>query len=101
MKEGVQDECADAQDYGAFGGDWGDLDKDYDDAESDYGDYVQPTKKPLIFKEFFNNKPLSGRRKYEPRSKKKEADTSYNQIPDLPPPAAFPDLFSNMPAGGG
>ena len=65
MKEGVTDECADAQDYGAFGGDWGDLDKDYDDEETDYGDYVQPTKKPLIFKEFFNNKPLSGRRKYE------------------------------------
>ena len=101
MKEGVTDECADAQDYGAFGGDWDDLDKDYDDAETDYGDYVQPTKKPLIFKEFFNNKPLSGRRKYEPRSKKKQVDTSYNQIPDLPPPAAFPDLFSNMPAGGG
>ena len=50
MKEGVQDECADAQDYGAFGGDWGDLDKDYDDAESDYGDYVQPTKKPLMMR---------------------------------------------------
>ena len=99
MKEGVQqDECADADDYGAFGGDWSDLDEDYDNAD---GDYVQPTKKPLIFKEFFNDKPLSSRRKYEPRSKKKQADLSYNQIPDLPPPAAFPDLFSAMPAGGG
>ena len=99
MKEGVQDECADPNDYGAFGGNWGDLDDDYDNADTDYGDYVQPTKKPLIFKEFFNNKPLSSRRKYEARSKKK--DTSYNQIPDLPPPAAFPDLFSAMPGGGG
>ena len=107
MKEGVaNDECQEDE-FGAFGGDWGEFEDedytdDYKDSDSkEYGDYVQPTKKPLIFKEFFNNSPLSTRRKYKPKEKKQQVDNSYNQIPDLPPPASFPNLFNNVPGAGG
>ena len=85
----MKDECQGDDDFGAFGGDWGQLDEEYNNGEeSDFSDYVQPTKKPLIFKDkFFNDKPLSTRRKYEPRVKKEQLDSGYNQIPDLPKPA--------------
>ena len=50
LKEGVKDECQGDDDFGAFGGDWGQLDEEYNNGEeSDFSDYVQPTKKPLIF----------------------------------------------------
>ena len=100
MKEGVKDDCQDNDDFGAFGGDWGNFDDDDYYEEKDYSDYVQPTKKPLIFKELYNDKPLSTRRKYDQSRKKKTTERSYEKIPDLPPPASFPDLFSSMPGGG-
>ena len=52
LKEGVED-SGDCQD--AFGGfdDWS-LEEDHSD---EYDDYVQPTRKPLIFKELMNSKP--------------------------------------------
>ena len=67
MKEGVRrqdddDECVETNmPFGSFDN-WS-LDDSYDnDDEDDYGDdYVQPTKKPLIFKELMNTKPLSVR----------------------------------------
>ena len=66
MKEGVNndgsdDECVDMP-FGSFD-DW--TVDDNDDYNRDYDhDYVQPTRKPLIFKELLNTKPLS-KRKYE------------------------------------
>lgn len=30
-------------------------------SDAEYDDYVQPTRKPLIFKELLNTKPLSNR----------------------------------------
>ena len=62
LKEGVdQDQDLDCQDA-PFGGfdDWS-LD---DEPGPEYEDYVQPTRKPLIFKELMNNKPLT-KKKYE------------------------------------
>ena len=62
LKEGVEGgEDTDCQDVN-FGGfdDWS-LESD---APDEYDDYVQPTRKPLIFKELINNKPL-GMKKYE------------------------------------
>ena len=66
MKEGVEGQgeggadCAQTNvPFGSFD-DWG-LEV-YEDHDNDYGDdYVQPTKKPLIFKELMNTKPLSTR----------------------------------------
>ena len=67
MKEGVRrqddgDDCVETNmPFGSFD-DWSLDDESYDDNEDDYGDdYVQPTKKPLIFKELLNTKPLSAR----------------------------------------
>ena len=62
LKEGVdQDQDLDCQDA-PFGGfdDWS-LD---DEPGAEYDDYVQPTRKPLIFKELMNSKPLA-KKKYE------------------------------------
>lgn len=100
MKEGVKDDCQDANDMSR---DWEDDGEDGDadsDIMNDYGDdYVQPTKKPLIFKQFLNKTPLSEtrlstRRKYDSKTKSSDGG-GYNQIPDLPPPSRFPDMFSN------
>lgn len=68
MKEGVRrqddddDDCVETNmPFGSFD-DWSLDDKSYDGNEDDYlDDYVQPTKKPLIFKELLNTKPLSTR----------------------------------------
>ena len=67
MKEGVRrqdddDDCVETNmPFGGFD-DWSLDDNSYDDNQDDYGDdYVQPTKKPLIFKELLNTKPLSAR----------------------------------------
>ena len=61
MKEGVSDDGCDDMPFGSFD-DWN-LSDNEDDANNDY-DYVQPTRKPLIFKELMNTKPLE-KRKYE------------------------------------
>ena len=65
LKEGVDgDDCVEMP-FGSFD-DWNLSDDGVDNTESDYDDYVQPTKKPLIFKELMNTKPLT-KRKYESR----------------------------------
>ena len=60
LKQGVEeeDDCQETG-YGSFD-DWS-LDEDPTD---EYDDYVQPTRKPLIFKQLMNNKPLA-KKKYE------------------------------------
>ena len=62
LKEGVSsgDDCEDAgTPFGGGFDDWGMEQQSVSDAE--YDDYVQPTRKPLIFKELLNTKPLSNR----------------------------------------
>lgn len=65
LKEGVsgveEDDCVDMP-FGSFD-DWALEEGDYSDG-GDYVDYVQPTRKPLIFKELLNTKPFE-KRKYE------------------------------------
>ena len=65
LKEGVSgvedDDCVDMP-FGSFD-DWSMDDGDYSDA-GEYDDYVQPTRKPLIFKELLNTKPFE-KRKYD------------------------------------
>merc|ERR1719427_1349184 len=115
LKEGVDNDCQDAS-YSSFD-DW---DLEEDNLEKDYDDYVQPTKKPLVFKEFFNERPLSGpskennydysrehAKKNEVRRKDQGStgyvrnEETYEKIPDLPPPDSFPNLFSNLPTAYG
>ena len=62
LSQDDDDDCVETNT--SFGGfdDWRLDDNSYDDSQDDYGDdYVQPTKKPLIFKELLNTKPLSAR----------------------------------------
>lgn len=116
LKEGIDnDDCQEA----SYGGndDWN---LEEESLEKDYDDYVQPTKKPLVFKEFFNERPLSGpskendydysrdrytsnqvRRKYQESPGYTRNEETYDRIPDLPPPDLFPNLFSNLPAAYG
>ena len=60
LKEGVDagadNDCQDVS-FGGFD-DWS-LE---DEVTDEYDDYVQPTRKPLIFKELINNKPLDKKR---------------------------------------
>merc|ERR1711892_382362 len=111
LKEGIDnDDCQDASYSGLD--DWN---QEEDNLENEYDDYVQPTKKPLVFKNF-NERPLSGpkkdysgdrymsnqvRRKYQESPGYTENEETYDRIPDLPPPNSFPNLFSNLPEADG
>jgi len=116
LKEGVDNDCQDAS-YDDFD-DWN---LEEQSTDKDYEDYVQPTRKPLVFKERLNKRPLSGPsqennydysrdhyRNNEVNNRKDQGSTGYikneemyDQIPDLPPPELFPNLFSNLPAAYG
>ena len=95
LKEGVQDDCTESGGFGGGFDDWSlepaGPSQDEDSYSEDYSeDYVQPTRKPLVFKKFPSKSPLSpSNGDYRDRE---------DRIPDLPPPDSFPNLFQNLPA---